>query len=85
MCVYYTCAGAQAIVAPWPVVVKLYRLDIITLFLSPGARLLSLSLALFLSPEEDRIARYKQFKEFQKRIMVTSSFFGPGRESSTSV
>mmetsp|Transcript_24696 Transcript_24696/g.44935 ORF Transcript_24696/g.44935 Transcript_24696/m.44935 type:complete len:429 (-) Transcript_24696:185-1471(-) len=29
-------------------------------------------------PQEDRIARYKQFKEFQKRIMVSTDLFGRG-------
>merc|ERR1712083_503519 len=28
--------------------------------------------------QEDRIARYKQFKEFQKRIMVSTDLFGRG-------
>merc|ERR1719335_980573 len=28
--------------------------------------------------QEDRIARYKQFKEFQKRIMVATDLFGRG-------
>merc|ERR1712039_400605 len=28
--------------------------------------------------QEDRIARYKQFKEFQKRIMVCTDLFGRG-------
>merc|ERR1712061_645004 len=30
--------------------------------------------------QEDRIARYKQFKEFQKRIMVSTDLFGRGIE-----
>merc|ERR1712124_235668 len=29
-------------------------------------------------PQEDRIARYKQFKDFQKRIMVSTDLFGRG-------
>lgn len=29
-------------------------------------------------PQEERIARYKQFKEFQKRIMVATDLFGRG-------
>jgi len=29
-------------------------------------------------PQEERIARYKQFKEFQKRIMVSTDLFGRG-------
>merc|ERR1711964_401063 len=29
-------------------------------------------------PQEERIARYKQFKEFQKRIMVATGLFGRG-------
>merc|ERR1712093_255362 len=28
--------------------------------------------------QEDRIARYKQFKDFQKRIMVSTDLFGRG-------
>merc|ERR1739844_675332 len=28
--------------------------------------------------QDDRIARYKQFKEFQKRIMVSTDLFGRG-------
>merc|ERR1712005_80686 len=28
--------------------------------------------------QEDRIARYKQFKEFQKRILVATDLFGRG-------
>ena len=28
--------------------------------------------------QEDRIARYKQFKKFQKRIMVSTDLFGRG-------
>merc|ERR1711935_686284 len=28
--------------------------------------------------QEDRIARYKQFKEFQKRILVSTDLFGRG-------
>merc|ERR1712188_209871 len=28
--------------------------------------------------QEERIARYKQFKDFQKRIMVTTDLFGRG-------
>merc|ERR1711977_741081 len=31
--------------------------------------------------QEDRIARYKQFKDFQKRIMVSTDLFGRGIDS----
>merc|ERR1712036_106952 len=30
--------------------------------------------------QEDRIARYKQFKDFQKRIMVATDLFGRGMD-----
>merc|ERR1711894_438867 len=37
------------------------------------------SIAIHSGPnQEDRIARYKQFKEFQKRIMVSTDLFGRG-------